>query len=405
MYSDSITSITFYKPSHTVGGEQLLYARLASYIADNYGVTVFVVDYADGYVYSLAKKSTGVELIDYYGDDLTIPGRTNVFTPPTSLKSIFDNLIIDKESDIFVWSLHPMNFTGLMSGARFINKLSINKIKHAYNILHPFSTNKIARLISELSVRNAILFMDHENFATNQTIFDLDIEPQYLQIPFASNPGNSGTERIVKRGNNISIGWIGRMVDFKTNSLRALLHNLSNFNNLNGQKFIVHIIGDGDRSSSIHKLDSLNNIEIVMVGTLHGNELHSYLMDHIDLVFAMGTSLLEAASLKIPTVAAEYSYSNMDPLECKYEWLYDSYNYNLGKHVGSSFRPGISKAISNILTEFKNDINNTIGDMCYEYCQSNHNIKLTADKMIALTKEGGMKASDVNEYIRKLYRV
>ena len=90
---------------------------------------------------------------------------------------------------------------------------------------------------------------------------------------------------------------------------------------------VPYVIGDGDCESIVKSFKPRKGLEIRFLGTIVTN-LDEILLEH-DVVFAMGTSALEAAKLGIPSVLMDASYYEF-PKDYRYRWLFESEEYVLG---------------------------------------------------------------------------
>ena len=106
----------------------------------------------------------------------------------------------------------------------------------------------------------------------------------------------------IKKECEINIGYIGRLDCDKIFSLINVLDNLSLYNT--SFKKNVHIIGCGDRKHLITNNKSYKdaNINIIFTGFLLDNDKYDYLYNNVDILFSMGTSSLDGALVKIPSV-------------------------------------------------------------------------------------------------------
>jgi hypothetical protein len=113
--------------------------------------------------------------------------------------------------------------------------------------------------------------------------------------------------------------WIGRVADFKTESLiagtRALLGSASP-----GSVEEVVVIGDGDGMERAQA--ALVGLPVRWLGPLTAEELDAEIYSHAWLVFGHATSLLEAAKFGIPSLLIEGTYETIDSKNVRMEWVY-----------------------------------------------------------------------------------
>ena len=118
----------------------------------------------------------------------------------------------------------------------------------------------------------------------------------------------------------IHIAWIGRLSRDKIYALINLMNHLEKIKII--KKF--HIIGEGNCKHLLREY----RFETIYLGTISPKDLPSYLQTHIDIVFAMGTSMLEAEKCGIPAVYTFYSWEEYSR-DC-FVWAFKLKNYCLG---------------------------------------------------------------------------
>jgi hypothetical protein len=152
----------------------------------------------------------------------------------------------------------------------------------------------------------------------------------------------------------LHIAWLGRIADFKINSVLRLITDLRISSPNFEKKIHLTIIGSGDFEEVLNdELDSVQEFSYELIKGIPQNELHHYLNKNIDLLFAMGTSALEGGIANVPTVLMNFSYSDI-PDDYKYNYLFNSNEYSLGdltssknKSQGSSLCLILDEVISN----------------------------------------------------------
>jgi hypothetical protein len=126
--------------------------------------------------------------------------------------------------------------------------------------------------------------------------------------------------------NDINIGWLGRLDEDKIFSVINILDNLNNYNT-DKRKFF-HIIGSGI-SSHLIEPSKYKNINIIFNGTILNEDKTKYLIDNFDIAFSMGTSSIESAALKIPTIVP-LSFEKYTYISNGFTKFFELSDYNLG---------------------------------------------------------------------------
>lgn len=400
---NKIKSLTFFYAAPKVGGIQLLFIRLANYLSDlNY--KVYYIDYTDGF--SRDKLNKKVNIINYFGNNvLTINHDTFLITPLSNLISILTGkIILSKKVKLFFWCVHPyelLDFFPLIITFKKIFNLGSQKIKKYLDLLFKKDIIILKNLTEFLYNYNSFVFMDNETFTKSKELLELNIDnPNYLPIPLEKSLKIPNYNLI--NNDEINIAWLGRLVDFKIFPLINLIEN----SNISVQKFNkkinLHIIGSGNKEHLIKNINISDKLNIIYKGTMVGNELEEYLLNKVDILFAMGTSCLEGARLGIPSVCYDYSY-NYIHLDYKFNWLYQFMDFVLGREINTLKAQNIN-TFDEILNEiYINNNKKLIGEKSHDYFLNNHEIKAVSKLLITKLNNNNVKYSDlINNNIHKL---
>ncbi len=148
----------------------------------------------------------------------------------------------------------------------------------------------------------------------------------------------------------LHLGWVGRIdMDFKFYALEQVILDIRSLRS--GllslyKKIVFHIVGDGDAMNDLRVLISSDtSIEYVLVPFIKKEELSHFIRKHIDLMFAMGTSSLESAKNKVPTIVVPPRASRTNSQVSKYRWVSESIGYSLGELSYAGIKP-VQKASS-----------------------------------------------------------
>lgn len=366
---ESRLALVFYFPHHKIGGVSILFLRMAEALSSEY--LVYVADYSDGYMAKNISKNIKLFCIDqeYYFPE------NSIFIFQSFLPWRFPFLEkVKPSSRIFFWNLHPKNFDPSI----FNEKSNFNLFKIISKIVNIFAWKriiKVKKLINYLIQNKALEFMDVENLRSTEEIIGEKLHINNF-LPVA-------TPKLIKRknfdlvSNEIKLGWVGRLADFKYRILEHLMHRLSGLN-IENKDITLIIIGDGDYGDYLKKeaiLLSSNRFKIIFLGELSPQDLHQYLRENIDIVFSMGSSALEAASIGLPVFLTDYSY---DKIKKKYKFslIYEKYGYCLGENiVDESYENecSLKYSIINILKDYE-----LYSDLCFKYWETNFSLDSVA---------------------------
>ena len=364
----------FFLPSKIVGGFEILFVNLAIALS-NIGYKVSYIDYSNGHLNKLIGDNNKIHLISfpdnhpYYdslnGSKFIIESNddVNLIMPLTMSGEVIINL--SKQSKIMYYMAHPKSIEFLTFRSRFTQEQTVSHVK---------------------DIQNHICCQDE----TNQVALKKITGSEHKIIPiFAKQPEISYCQKHnIKKECEINIGFLGRLDYDKIFSLINVLDNLTLYNT--SFKKNIHIIGTNDMTIDSIKLITDNksyenaNINIIFTGLLLNNDKYNYLYNNVDILFAMGTSLLEGALVKIPCVLilGQSTYIKSDD---KFIYLCDLTNINNGFYEEDihDMGPFIFNNFSNIMDDiYKYNKISEIGEKCFEYCVNNHEINNTVLKVL-----------------------
>lgn len=338
-------NILLYFPYRGIGGVSRVFLNIQNLYKSS---TIKLVDLEDGYM----SKNTVFEksIID--------PIKTKKY--PKNSIVIFQSLLFWNLKDIkkfpintrlIFWNLHPYNlFPYLVSNQGSIWKKYLFVFFYVFSFLRK---KKIKKLIEYLIKENSIFFMDYENKIKTEEFFDIKISNDLFLPIFIKT--NFPKRDIVKNKKILKLGYLGRLVDFKVNTLVHLINRLERLET----QFEFHVIGEGtSKKELIQTQKKLKNIKLIFRGEIN-IEKNDQILYEIDLFFAMGHSILELTARSIPVISMNYSYSKIKK-QLKFSWAFENNNYNLAEEVKYDFH--FEKSCS--LSEKINDLGSNYQLFC-----------------------------------------
>lgn len=355
--------IIFLYPSKNIGGAQLLFARLAKYIATETNIKVQVVDYEDGFIKNYLKDVCQVEIIEYR-PSLELPNDSVTVTPLSYLADL--RFILSKSSlknRFLFWSIHPDN---------------IKHVIHSnYRSIIRFGNKKLKAHLLQMASNKNIVFMDGATKYSFQNEVNGKIkDPEFLPIPIEFD--NKMTRLRRRDDGAIAVGWLGRFSYDKVNSIKKIIRDIAE--SKHKRKIILHLIGGGAELKNINDYLKRWDIECYLPGLIQGDKLDSYLMEKVDIGIVMGTSCLEMSKLKIPTAIVDYSLADI-PCFHGYDWFFESNEFSLGNDAVWGLHRRM--LFDDLIGEFLSDTDNLIGAKCHEAAVKNHSINNIASKIVA----------------------
>jgi hypothetical protein len=300
-----------------------LFVRLAEVLRDSH--EVYLVDYRDGYMGE--RVPPGVKFIDIAAEQ---PFPEDALLVVQSMKA-WNLAAIDRiraDTRVFFWTLHPYNLYPFLfstfSGSRARRALG--------TLLKPLSwsrVTKMRRLVNYLIEHEALVFMDAENRNRTASFFRGIVMPERYVPVLSGEPNRSrtGAPQVPLR-----CAWVGRIVDFKVTILAHLIERLDTASEVVGPIDLA-IVGDGDRVEWLQQFAArFQRVRITFFPPMAIEQVEDYLVESVDVLFAMGSSALEGASRKIPTVLLDYSFQPISGLY-RFRFMYEATGYDLAEQI------------------------------------------------------------------------
>lgn len=347
--------------SYAVGGGDVFFFRLIEYILKYTNRKVGIIDFSDGILTRTGKKLFSEEDIHYIpfeSSNWDIEDNSCIFTPAERIGYIKE--ISNKNTKILVYHWNT---------------------DVAWNVL--FNMKTFYKLSNIINKNNACAFMDYGCYIYACKASKQIFKKQYIPLFFYSE--HTTKCKRINHDDEINIVWLGRLSTSKVESIKNVIENFSMYQTNKKKKF--HIIGNGIDEDSLKKYcEDFKDIEFIFTGVLVGEERDVYMQKNADVGFAMGTSLLNFASLSIPVVAVQEPRGSFHTDQ--FQWLFNLYEYCLGSPLehGEEFEPmfknisNFNKIIDDIIIYGKYE---EYGKKCFEYYNIKHNdIKSVGKKFI-----------------------
>ena len=374
--------IVFFYPSYVVGGAEYLIIRLFEELSSDY--RCYIVDFKNGIYRKLSNKINDNNLIKFKRNFL-VPKDAYIITYPNEINRLLNNLNIQNDSNkVLFWAVHPDNFQSLIPLQKYLPNFTLKKF------FYPL----ISKIIIFLNSYNSLLVMDGAILERYKQLYQLDIKLPFCPIPINVKSNNvnihKNIEEKVNKSNKFKCVWLGRISEEKVYSLKKVLVDISLLKNINIE---FDIIGTGKYEYIIREFASSSPFKINFLGTITKN-LDDLLINY-DVCFGMGTSILESAKLKVPSVLVDPSYIEL-PFDYKYRWIYETNDYILGRMFNNQVKFGGNLDMKNIFDLLK--INSLeIGEKCYEYVKKNNSLENISKKLISYMNQSSLTVRDLRK--------
>ena len=348
-------NICIFFPDKRIGGGPYWLTALARELAKDNNYKIYYIDYKQGFARTLIKPEDNVTFIDYDAKQryCLFEEECTLFMPIYDLHRL---PIINTKSKILFFNWHNFCLPALKNSSKFLR----------YDMNY---------FLTEVFSHNAQVFLDGAHRNKCNDISGINFKPDY--IPLIMNMKNVEPVKGLINDNEINIAILGRIVQDKIHSINNVINQAIKYKT--DKKIIIHIIGDGDRKKDV-KTSVPGNIEIRFCGVIKDKELDEYLLKNIDILFAMGNSVLNGASVGIPSYiipSAEYEF-NCD----KFVFLPETTDYIAGFYYNQI------KELNLKVIDFETAINNVyannnkyeLGKKCYDYINQNFNAAKVCEK-------------------------
>lgn len=342
-------NICFHMTGRSLGGGSYLFYKMANYLIQNTDFTVYYTDYPDGYGSILIKNIPQIKFIPYAEEIPKLPIKEKCIIVTNSTRAIqIKNMNPENKILFWHWETIPCAWHLLFLDDETKRFLKLTKDEHAM-VYHDWSAKDILNRQIKTGFNNK--------------------DYLYITIP----PKNTKSNGRLINDNEINLLWLSRLGTDKVQSLYNLIKNYAAYKT--DKKKRLHIIGDGVRRKEVEKFCSKykKDIEFIFTGTILKENLDEYLINNADILFGVGTSVLEGAALKIPSVVMLMStkpYFDKDAY-----WVSDTKEYCVGITTEQKKDFNIKyTSIENIINSVYTTPNgkHELGEKCFDYYIKNH---------------------------------
>jgi len=370
------------------GGVQSLILNIARYMS-SIGKKVKILDKKDGYIFINAnKENLNFEFIDIEDDDVS----KNIDRNDTliSFGHFERDLKFFKQKKIRVlyWSVFPDEAINFFKIRTSLNSNSFSN----KNIFSKYYTKKFLRLLDNKKAL-ATMELSHVNVIKNFSADFEKINYTIVPVPIFINRNSIRNKRIFE--DRFSIAYIGRDEIWKIQPFAKLVEDLLTIDN--NAPIFIHLYSNNSKSYmnflNQKKIDFKEKISIICHEGYDSFQLSNHMLEHVDVLFAMGTSILEGTKNGIPTVILDPSYDSM-PNDYKYRWLFEEEGYSLGLPLWL-----IPNRKGNTLNDVFYDVENKyteLADKCYNYTETNHSIESVMKKLLEAVSKTDLLLEDLN---------
>lgn len=374
-----VNKVYFYFPSYipSGGGEPFL-INLMKYLLDYTNIQVAVIDFIDGTI-TTNFQDERVEYIAYDPNNyyFKLDENSILFTPLDRITTI----------------------------SRIANRQNVRILTILWETIIGWDIlcqkNEINKLGYLLKKKDAVLSIDEGCAVRGGKPLGVVFPQPYLPIyfPISSKVLKSSPKLISKK--QINFGWLGRLAYTKCLSLISLLESL--YKSKDSRPKYFHIIGNGLYENELkHIVEKYEDkITFIFCGRMINEDRDNYITNNIDVLFAMGTSMLNGAALKIPVIGLHET--NIPIFINKFLWIFDAQGLQLGQtNEKDNINPKaqqIDKVIEDI---YDKGLKKEFGEKSYNYLVEHHaNIKKIGNIFVEALYNTSLTYKD----LKKLFKV
>lgn len=364
--------IAFFIQTHKpIGGSQVLFLNLATYISKNYKeYQCYYINYKNKTVEEIYG---GADIIFYDINECDYKELEDAifFAPFNYVFYLLSKIRKLKKARVCLYFYHP----------EIMDWLSMQILERKVNF---------EGLMKAISKNNGYCFMDSSNYFSIERLYDYKFEKKYVPVTLSDNLDSykkiSGCSDDCLR-----IGWLGRLDRDKIYSVKNIIDNLSEVNCNKNIDF--YIIGDGNSKSLIQYASYSPKIRFIFASYLYGEERNDFIRKNIDLMVAMGISAIDAAVLGVPTVLPIVSPVKFN--DNKFIYLYNTEEYSLGWNINDLKKSNCKyTTIEKILEDiYEKDGKETIGQKCRQFALEEFSLKNGTDMFIKVIEESTLTVS------------
>jgi glycosyltransferase involved in cell wall biosynthesis len=381
-YTAHVRPIVFFYPSRILGGTEVLFTRLAAHLHAQHMLEVSVVDHADGVVIS-GLTGTCVQRLEM-GE---VPRDACLVVPVSHVRHACRSMRMQPDTRLMLWGLHPHNLRWLFPGHELWRFLTDAQLPNTLRLMYPRAYRAVRNSLNLSLKHGGLAVMDGENHRALQEAFKLDGVVPYLPIPLPEAP-----DFAITHGSRLV--WLGRISEDKICALERVLNDAEAYAQMRQTRIEVDVIGSGPSITRLHKAARRwPDLNLRLLGTLTGQALENHLRCAAQVVFAMGTSLLEAARLGLPAVLVDVSFEPL-PEGLPFRWAFQIEDFTLGQLVSRCHPPTQGVRFPEIMHALSNATERErIARACHAHVKTHHSITNIGARAAQLFESSQLRVS------------
>jgi hypothetical protein len=387
--------IALYADAEIFGGVQILVIRFSQYLKQ---LNVpFVV---------IATKGTRVSKALEWADQ--VDPHDLQFYPKTIDYVLFPHVCILKEdlywekfknAKILCWLVHPTEI--FSSFFPVTNKLLylfgypvswlVKKILRHHNSL-------VLQLLQELVSKGGLILMDGATRRGLKYFFpELIGDCNLIPIPA---PCDEEIESGKRKANTFSIGYLGRLDEFKYSALKPFIEN--QLSQLTKRSAVhLHLISEGHLIETVVDLCAKHSIRLTNYGFLPNEVAKKTLKEQTDVAASMGTAALDIASTGHPSIIIDPALNFRCGPQKKFRFVHEIEDFTLGEFRDfSKYQEGLHtlEELVDMLT-----LDQNLGFKNRQYVEKKHNPKIVFSLLLTEIYNSQVIGNDISDLAKSVH--
>lgn len=380
--------LLFYVPSRIYGGTELLFLRLIDYLAKLNEYDIDVIASKESVFYQKLPAQVNVlEKIElnYIYDGMIISAKYIC-----EFCMLFNTVVVRK---VYIWQLQPdelaTQFFPYVNRFRIFGALF--SVLRSIQVVFLFHSRKkmLCKKLDEWENNDGLLYMDKSNYCETQAWLNRDIHHEVEYQPIASPARDYVySERCTDIISDVLIVSIVSRIsfDFKYYPILSTIEALYIFSIKNKRRIKLYVVGDGDALDFLKKEVSqfiCDDLAIIFCGFMPIDVVVRDIYPNVDVAIGMGTSVLDSASLGIPTLVTDLHTFRINGSDARFRWLHQVDGFNVGNYIqkkstnGFDLNTGLEYFYSNRILLSERD---------YSYFMNNHEVNKNFNLLMSRIK-------------------
>lgn len=396
--------LVLFSPNPIVGGTEVIFARFGER-ASSRGWEVCAVDQRGGAFVPLLQSRRDAAGVAVSRDDVQV-GRTCIVTTPKFLGALADaRHRWPADSRVLIHQVHPYEWVSALFPGFFRISTAWGEAAaiawiRLLSLSRPGHRSTATRLLEFFGRSGALATMDGpcRDATARFLASDGDTTPAW-SMPVVALPTETGARGRLggPDARTLRAAYFGRVSDFKTASVVRVIEDLARSPRATATQ--LHVIGDGDGMPAARAAASRvasTGLCVVFHGALPLGRAQAFLGSQADLVFAMGSSALDAAVLGLPVYLVNPLRKADRRVPVFGGWLCDQLDASLGAYEPTRYssRPlSIPDAVEELGER------PDIARLCLDYVQTVHDAATGADLLLDLASASSLTLQEYASWV------